>query len=175
MIRGAMRVAIVLAGLPVSCAGVFCGQTPLPSVTTLIVSGSPIPAPRSEPSRARLLREIDDPNTGQRWLLYRDPAHPAGPAHLVPDPTTDAALNALRAPELEPSRQTASPVIRAGDRVVVEEDTPAVAARLEATALAAAAAGSPLRVRLAIGGKILRAVALASGRVAMAPAAEPRP
>ena len=34
-----------------------------------------------EPARALLA--IDDSPTGSRWLLIRDPVHPAGPGHLV--------------------------------------------------------------------------------------------
>jgi flagella basal body P-ring formation protein FlgA len=58
------------------------------------------------------------------------------------------------------------PVIRAGERLIVEESTAVVDARLEAVALGPAAIGSPLNVKLAIGGKVVRAVALAPGRAA---------
>jgi hypothetical protein len=59
------------------------------------------------------------------------------------------------------------PVLRAGDRLIVEEDTPVVAAHLEATALGLATVGGELDVRLKIGGKVVRAVALGPGRAAL--------
>jgi flagella basal body P-ring formation protein FlgA len=59
------------------------------------------------------------------------------------------------------------PVIRAGDRLTVEEHTAVVDAVLEARALAAAAMGAALDVRLTIGGRVVRAVALGPGRAAL--------
>ena len=29
-----------------------------------------------------IVREIDDPHTGDRWMLVRDPLHPGGPGSL---------------------------------------------------------------------------------------------
>ena len=58
--------------------------------------------------------------------------------------------------------------------MVVEEHTAVVDARLEAVALGPAAIGSPFEVRLKIGGKVVRVVALAPGRAALAPQAEAR-
>jgi flagella basal body P-ring formation protein FlgA len=66
-------------------------------------------------------------------------------------------------------------VIRGGDRVILEEHTPVVDARLEAIALAPAREGGTLRVRLKIGGGIVEAVALGPGRVAFAAETEARP
>jgi hypothetical protein len=63
--------------------------------------------------------------------------------------------------------QALSPVIRAGERLIVEESTPVVEARLEAVSLGPAAVGSPLDVRLKVGGKVVRAVALGPGRAAL--------
>jgi hypothetical protein len=128
----------------------------------------------TNPQPAVLIREIDDPHLGSRWLLYRDPAHPGGPGRLVrigsmaPDRARSSAsvADAAAAPRS---------IIRAGDRVVLEEDTPVVDARLEAVALGPALAGAPLQVRLAIGGRVLAAIAIAPGRVALAPGLETRP
>ena len=58
----------------------------------------------------------------------------------------------------------ALPVIHAGDRLIVEENSSVVEARLEAVALGPAAVGSLLQARLRIGGRVVRVVALASGR-----------
>jgi hypothetical protein len=48
--------------------------------------------------------------------------------------------------------------------VVVEEHGAVVEAYLEATALEPALKGLPLNLRLTIGGKVIRAVAIAPGR-----------
>jgi len=56
------------------------------------------------------------------------------------------------------------PVLRAGERLMVEEHTPIVEAHLEAVALGSAAVGEEFDVRLRVGGKVLRAVALGPGR-----------
>jgi hypothetical protein len=124
-----------------------------------------------------VVRKIDDPHTGDRWLLMRDSTHPGGPGRLIqvargagqPAAGARAAAAPRRAPEPEPLPE---PAIRSGDRLIVEESTPKVEARLEAVALGRAFVGAPLRVRLAIGGKVVRAVALGPGRAAFAPAME---
>lgn len=67
-----------------------------------------------------------------------------------------------------PGRTQFIPVIRAGDLLVIEESTTVADARLEAVALGPATAGSPLNVRLKIGGKVVRAIALSPGRAAFA-------
>jgi hypothetical protein len=116
-------------------------------------------------AQGKIVREIDDPNTGERWLLMRNEQHPGGPGHLVL-----AAGHASR--PADASSQGAGqeregrllPVIRTGDRLIVEEHTPVVDAVLAAQALNPAAQGEALDVRLAIGGKIMRAVALGPGR-----------
>jgi hypothetical protein len=133
------------------------------AATRILVSSAGL-----EPVPGEIVREIDDPHTGARWLLMRDPSHPAGPGRLV---LAGGFRNHLRPgdPGVEPSRT----VIRAGDRLVVEENTPVVEARLEAVALGPAVLGSPLEVRLKIGGKVVRAVALGPGRTAFQTEARP--
>jgi len=118
------------------------------------------------PAITQVVREIDDPHSGARWLLLRDPEHPAGPGRLV---LLGGAADL--AAEAAPLR----PVIRSGDRLIVEENTAVVEARLEAVALGPAAPGSAFRVRLTIGGRVARAVALGPGRAAFLPELEARP
>ncbi len=123
-----------------------------------------------------VVREIDDPATGQRWLLERDPAHPGGPGRLVPAPGKAAVPDGnKRAGSLAPRPARAavpSPlkaIIRGGDRLVVEQHTAVIEARLEAVALGPARRGATFQARLKIGGKVVRAVALAPGRAELAP------
>jgi hypothetical protein len=66
-------------------------------------------------------------------------------------------------------------VIHTGDLLIVEESSAVVDVRLAAVALAPAAGGSPLKVRLAIGGAIVHAIALGPGRAALAPETGLRP
>jgi len=59
-------------------------------------------------------------------------------------------------------------VIHGGDKIIVEEHTTVVDARLEAVALGPAAQGNAFRVRLNIGGKVILAVATAPGQAVVA-------
>lgn len=113
----------------------------------------------------RIFREIRDPRTGTHWIVLRSAENPAGPGRAVAAPDAGA----------KEDQAAATIVIRAGDKVVLEERTPAVEASLEAVALGAATIGSRLDVRLKIGGKVVRAVALAPGRAALVPSGEARP
>jgi hypothetical protein len=70
--------------------------------------------------------------------------------------------------QIQTQNQTQIPVIqmqviRSGDRLIVERNTSVVEERLEAVALGPAMKGASLEVRLAIGGNVLRAVALGPG------------
>jgi flagella basal body P-ring formation protein FlgA len=67
------------------------------------------------------------------------------------------------------------PVIRSGDRLIVEEHTARVDAVLEARAMNPAAVGGALDVRLTIGGVVVRAVALGPGRAAFQTGSGVRP
>jgi hypothetical protein len=111
-----------------------------------------------------VIREIDDPHTGDRWLLLRESSQPGGPGRLV----LAAALDEL-GPEgagTGLSRPQPLPVIHTGDRLIVEENTAVAQARLQAVALGPALLGGPLKVRLVPGGAVVPAVALGPGRAA---------
>jgi len=136
-----------------------------------------------DPRSGAVVRVIDDPSTGNYWLLERDPRHPGGPGRLVLVPRKAGADGPGRAGEDAGSPDAAeapvliqlTPVIRAGDPLIVEENTPVVEARLEGVALGPAVLGATFEARLRIGGKVVRAVALGAGRAAFADEIGARP
>jgi hypothetical protein len=146
---------------------------------------------QGEAVQGEVVREIDDPHTGQRWLLVRNGQQSGGPGRLLLVGQMQSEqvragqmkVQTLRREPGEATRQIAAapaefgflPVIRAGDRLVVEEHTPVVDALLEARALNPAAQGSALEARLSIGGRAVRVVALGPGRAALLPEAGGRP
>ena len=121
--------------------------------------------------QGEVVREIDDPQTGDRWLLLRDDRDPGGPGRLVQVQNargrTEVKAANVRARELAAAPQ--KPVIRAGDRLMIEQETPLVSARLEAVALGPAAVGKLVRAKLKMGGKVVEARALAPGRATLEP------
>ncbi len=132
----------------------------------------------AEPERgadAGAIRVIRDPHTGLRWLLRRDPSNPGGPGRLAlmageDDSESRPRIATQAARSLNPDART--PAIRSGDRLVVEKNSAIVEARLEAVALSSANESAVFLARLAIGGKVVRAVALGPGRAEFAPDAE---
>ena len=157
---------LVLGGLlPV------CAQRPgVPARATaaapfLISSSGPVATGSRRPNE--IMREIDDPHTGARWLLLRNEEHPGGPGRLVLAEAYASGSGAAR--RIAVAEVRLHPVIRAGDRLVVEEHTARVDAVLEARALGAAAAGEAFDARLTIGGLVERVVALGPGRAALQP------
>lgn len=145
--------------------------------TVLLVLGAMTSARAQGPEAAvdagsgqQIVREIVDPHTGRNWILLRGNGNPGGPGRMVPAANAQD-LNAARSGEgpsaSSPGLIAIHPVIRAGDRLIVEEHTRRVEARLEAVALGPAAAGSELSARLKIGGKVVRAVALGPGRATL--------
>jgi hypothetical protein len=148
-----------------------------PSSRMVMVSST---GPNAVTTRAggEVVREIDDPHTGARWLLMRNSGHPGGPGRMVLAfaprgqalSTVGGETRIGAQSDLEPllaASAPAQPVIRAGDRLTVEENTAVVEARLEAVALNPAAIGSPFNVRLAIGGRVVRVVAVSAGRATL--------
>jgi len=117
----------------------------------------------------QLLRVIHDPSTRTRWLLYRDPSHPAAPAHLIPE--SEAAEVAGFSGTLSKSIKSPDLVIHAGDRVSVEEHTAVSSMYLEGVALSSAAEGEPLKVRLdlSMGQKQIAVLAVGPGRARIQP------
>jgi len=132
--------------------------------------------PAAPPAAAsNIIREISDPSTGDRWLLERDPAAPGGPGRLVRLSAGEGTATQDAGGQSRDDRTLPSRVIRAGDRVAVEEHTAVMDAELEGVALNGARSGASLRVRLKIGGKVVNAVALGPGRVAVTAVTGARP
>jgi hypothetical protein len=167
--------AVIGVAIVVCCWSLtLVGQTPGGQHTaaqTLLTSSYGRIAP-FEPATGTVIREIDDPHTGDRWLLMREPSPPGGPGRLV----LAGTLGALRQQAgTASSRPQPLPVIHTGDRLIVEENTAVAEARLQAVALGPALLGDPLKVRLTIGGAVVQAVALGPGRAVFAQDTEERP
>jgi hypothetical protein len=122
-------------------------------------------------SSAQVVREIVDPSSGARWMLLRDIDRPGGPGRLV---LVSSTISVSRGSERkgDPAVLGPAPVppmIHAGEEMTVEENSPVVASILQGVALGPAAIGSPFNVRLHIGGKVVRVVALAPGQAVLEP------
>lgn len=124
---------------------------------------------------ADLIREIEDPSSGDLWLLLRDRSRAGGPGRLVLAGQRTGVQGQRPGEPAHPGFGGARPVIHSGDAVIVEEHTPVVDARLEAIALGAAAKGACFKARLKIGGRVVRAVAVSSGHAVFAPESEVEP
>ena len=150
-------VALLAFSVPLGRGLAAQAASPVPR---MVVS---LPGPIAPPNvpTGEIVREIDDPHTGDRWLLMLDSRHPGGPGLLL--------LVAEGRTELRQAgrgAETPAPIVHAGDRVIVEEHNAVVDLRLEAVAMGPAAPGTGFNARLAIGGNIVRAIALAPGRAA---------
>lgn len=172
------RIEILQIGLLLAVAPVTVGHA---QQATAMVSANPVMPPAEE-----VLREIDDPALGDRWLLVRNPQNPAGPGRLLRFHDEGAGGLANRNEELAavvaeaqalalplvslPVVRPALPVIKNGDRIVVEEHTAVADMRLSAVALGPAAVGGSFYARLEVGGRVMRVEALGAGR-AILPAA----
>lgn len=140
-----------------------------------------VPAENSVGNSAqRATREIQDAGVGIVWLLVKDNQHPGAPGRLVAVDAAQAATGQplaagnsgdLSVPILPPRRR----VLRGGDRILIEEDSPMVHLRLAGVALGPACEGQSLEARLEAGGKTVRVVALGPGRARLAqnPGAKP--
>jgi len=188
-----IRLGVALATLTASAGAFGQAANVLPSPAMVMIS-SVGPKAAAMPAGGEVVREIDDPHSGARWLLMRDSVHPGGPGRMVLafSPRGQAlgsagnevgneirgdARTEFRRDSGQPlaGSAPAQPVIRAGDRLTVEENTAVVEARLEAVALNPAAVGSGLNARLAIGGRVVRVVAVAAGRAALQAETASRP
>jgi hypothetical protein len=128
-------------------------------------------ASRALPSVGEIVRQIDDPHTGIRWLLARDASHPGGPGVLVPS-NDERPSQTLSSSSTVASMAQAVPVIHAGDRLIVEETTALYDTRLEGVALGVARVGQQIAVRLVLSARVVRAQVFAPGRAILQAEAE---
>jgi hypothetical protein len=113
--------------------------------------------------RGEIHNEIADPCLGHHWQLVIDPIHPDWPGRLILlDQNAQNTQNTQNRNQSDNRVQTGpkrsvsdmqSMVIRAGDRVTVDQDSGVLDARFEAVALESAWAGEKLRVRLIVAGR----------------------
>jgi hypothetical protein len=167
-----------------------------PGIATLLLALAPAfpqavpsqrpPAALSASDTVEVIREIEDPSTGDRWLLVRDWSRPGGPGRLLLLAGSPGITHAEQAAKISPALAEPksvppaapvihAPIIHANDPLIVEENTPLVEARLAASALGPAARGAVFEARLEIGGKIVRVRAVAPGRAVLEPELEGRP
>jgi hypothetical protein len=144
-----------------------------------IAAQSPAKASNQALNGSVALRVLRDPAVDSScWILKRDPNHPQGPGRWVQAPINESSIRSGKADSDHASgilTMPVHPVIRPGDRMVIEESSDLVETRLQAVALGRAAPGEFLEVRLRMTGKVLRAVALAPGLAEFAHRHEVRP
>jgi hypothetical protein len=126
-------------------------------------------------SDGQVLGQIEDPSTGDLWLLLRDRNHPAGPGRLVLAPQRTSMRGAISGGPAQPLSAGERLLIHPGDALMVEEHTEVADVRLEAVALEPAVKGAPFKARLKIGGQVVRVAAVSPGRADFAPENEVAP
>jgi len=109
-------------------------------------------------SQAPQQRDIVDSWLGNRWRFISDEQHPEWPDRLVLVSSRVPLARVSSSPPALPQSQNDQPaaalvppnppLIRAGDRVTVLQETALVRARLQAVALESAVVGQTMRVRL---------------------------
>ncbi len=169
------RDKVVAGGLALALSGSVCAQSGNSGVARDRMRSASSTSDTTSRARENVLREIDDPATGDLWLLLRDPSQPAGPGRLVLAPQRTVSQKRMGdgpAPAVPGGER---PVIHTGDALTVEEHTPVVDARLEGVALGPAAKGAYFRARLKIGGKVVRVEAVAPGHAVFGPESEVEP
>jgi hypothetical protein len=141
---------------------------PLLSVLLMAVLAPPAYCLRSDLSASAGSagsREFFDPCLRSHWQLQTNPAHPEQPGRLVlVNPNGAHPGQPARAPgelvsptshfvegRINPAHAASPPIIRAGDRVIVNQQTRVLHAHLSAIALESATPGQRIRVRLAAG------------------------
>lgn len=155
---------LVLAPLACACAQTTSSAVAAPD-TLCVVAATPETA---LDVKDEVLRQIEDPTTGDLWLLVRNASRPGGPGRLVLARQRSGTQRLTVNGAWQPLQAGIRPVIRTGDTVAVEEHTAVLDVQLEATALEPAVRGAVFKARLKIGGNVVRVMAIAPGHAAFA-------
>jgi hypothetical protein len=123
----------------------------------------------------QVLGQIEDPSTGNLWLLLRDRNHPAGPGRLVLSGQRSNPQRAISGGPAQPLSAGERLLIHPGDALMVEEHTEVADVRLEAVALEPAVKSAHFKARLKIGGQVVCVVAVSAGHASFAPENEVAP
>jgi hypothetical protein len=162
--------------LVLAMAGSACAQSPGSVAASLDTMRRGAATPEiAHYADGEALQEIEDPSTGNRWLLLRDLNRPAGPGRLVLTRQGNSPWTREGNGAVPLVSAGAGPFIHTGDALLVEEHTPVADTRLEAVALGPAVKGTYFRARLKIGGKVARVMAIAPGRAVFGPESEVEP
>lgn len=103
------------------------------------------------------------------WKLVRDPIHPAGPGDWLRLEGSGCAGRKKGEPGNLPENNGAPLVVRAGQRLLVEDHAALVEARVQAVALEPAHPGDLVQARLTAGGAVIRALVLSPVLAVLAP------
>lgn len=154
-----MRLLVVLM-----VSALACQAQSLHRQTVRLNPGPRAVAEPMAPTPVHVFREIRDPQTCAHWLILPNAANPGGPGRMV-------LAREFGRSEVGAAAEKVAPVvaIHLGDRVVVEEHARVAEAYLEAVALEPAVTGGSFLVRLKIGGKVVRVMAIAPRRAALMP------
>jgi hypothetical protein len=156
-----------------SPAGLAAGRATAGSAAAVaVLAGGSGFSPYQRSVTCATMGSIEDPASGDRWILERDPLHPEGPGKLVRGPSLTPGSCSSVTFHLQPQPV---PLIRAGDPLLVEEHTASADIRLNAIALSPAAAGKSIPARITPGGSIIQVIASAPGRAHLAPPKEAKP
>ena len=189
MSRTGWTIRTVTRGMALALAGA-CAAAGFGDCQSAATAAKPGAVLVSSAAEVAAVREVDDLATGTRWLLVRDPEHPAGPGRWVRSEEaspaesfattgdkaapaighqSDAAAGPSAAPLAGRVTPPAAILMRGGDLVIVEQQTPVLTARLAAVALEPATLGRLFRVRLKATGARVWAIALGPGEARLAP------
>ena len=152
----------VLGLMPRACASLDVKDRPeqrcfAPTLTSKVDAGS------------RERKIIRDPASGMSWRVATDPLHPEWPAKLLEISNEDScgvrSAGLLREDrESGMAKAAQSPTVRAGDWLRVLQDTRVVHAEFNAMALSKGWPGDSIKVRLRLGGKVMRVKLTAQGQ-----------
>jgi hypothetical protein len=106
------------------------------------------------PTATAVSREFFDPCLRLHWQLQTNPAHPEQPGRLVlvnPNNTLPGQPARSAKNQPSPAHSSPAPIIHAGDRVTVDQQTEVLHAHFQAVALEPALPGQRMKVRLSVG------------------------